>query len=106
MKAIHKYHVPKTDCGRVELPLRSKILSVAKQHDWLVLYALVDKTVKETEPITVYVIDTDCKLPKGFLDKWKGSPRFMGTFSTLYGTRTLHVFVQSENGKFSFWTPR
>ena len=58
MKAVFKYALKVADEQKLTLPANAEILSVANQNENIVLYALVDTTVRELRNHTIYIYGT------------------------------------------------
>ena len=86
MKTVWKFPIPLEDFVTVEMPMRSKVLSVAEQNGQLCLWALVDPMQK--------------KHPRSFRIAGTGHPidtedcgvSLVGTVITAGGALVWHVF--------------
>jgi len=87
MKKVYKYRLDVTDEQFIELPKGAEILSVAEQRDDVVLYVLIDTTVTETEPRTIYVHGTGHNV-------FGENLRFIGTVKLYEGSLMFHVFEE------------
>jgi hypothetical protein len=85
MKTIFKYELELSD-HTLSLPLGSKILSVANQHDEFVLYAEIAQECGFFEMHRIFVRTTGEK----FMDD---SGRFIGTVLSSGGDFVLHVYA-------------
>jgi len=92
MKTIHKYGLEVIDRQNIELPLDAEILSVEKQRDGLVLYALVDKVEVNVQKVSFLIFGTGHPVPDDITEKC----RFLGTVNT--GNLMWHVFLVTERG--------
>lgn len=88
MKKIFKYVIPVTDHHILHLPEGAKILSVANQHDNIVMYALVDPE-KTAKRLDIRVCGTGHAL-----DNRIEQMTFIGTVSLHGGRLMFHVFYE------------
>lgn len=87
-RKVYKYELSSDSEQVIDLPIKSKILSVVNQHEKIVLYVSVNDSEKETRPIRVYLCGTGQNIP----------PRadvFLGTVSLQHGNVMIHVFLDS-----------
>lgn len=88
MRKIFKYVIPVTDDSILPIPEGAKILSVANQHDSIVMYALVDPE-KTTKRLNIRVCGTGHTL-----DDHIEQMTFIGTVNLHGGRLMFHVFYE------------
>ena len=85
MRSIFKYALRVTDEQTLTLPANAEILSVANQNENIVLYALVDTSVKGLQNHTIYIHGTGHVV-------YGDSLAFIGTVVLHGGRLMFHVF--------------
>jgi hypothetical protein len=85
---IYKYKILITDEFVLNLPLNSKLLSVAEQDGDMVLYAMVIPELG-LHPVKIRVIGTGNPMP-GDMSEYK----FLGTVKTYNGRLMWHIFYK------------
>lgn len=93
---IFKYTLASIDRQTLELPKNAHILSVAEQHNNIVLYAIVDITEKEKYSYIVRVYGTGQSLS---FDEDLEKFEFFGTVKLMDGMLMFHVFIGEGHGK-------
>jgi hypothetical protein len=91
LKKIYKYILQITDHQTLTLPKGSKILSVAEQHDNIVLYALVDTVTGDVENVPIIIRGT------GHTANYVEGCAFLGTVKLSGGRLMFHVFAKTNN---------
>lgn len=89
MKRIFKYELNLADRQEVEVPRGGIMLSVVNQSDCVMVYALVDDSVKEKERREFCIFGTGHPVDIE-LDKYA----YLGTVVTVGGKLVWHVFVK------------
>ena len=87
MTTVHKYKLFTSEKQLLVLPVGSKILSVQEQYGEIVLYAMVDTSVREVDTHTIYVYGTGHRIEEMDI-------RFIGTVKLNAGTLMFHVFAK------------
>ena len=85
MKAVFKYELIATDEQKLTLPANAEILSVVNQNEDIVLYALVDTTVRGLQSHTIYIHGTGHVVSGEDI-------AFIGTVALHGGRLMFHVF--------------
>ena len=85
MKAVFKYALKVADEQKLTLPANAEILSVANQNENIVLYALVDTSVRGLQNHTIYIHGTGHVVSGGNI-------AFIGTVVLHGGRLMFHVF--------------
>jgi hypothetical protein len=88
---ILKYKIPVQDEYHFELPVGSEILSVAEQHNEIVVYALVAVTDEDMSKrkVDIHVIGTGHYIKKSIKEY-----KFLGTVNLYNGRLMFHVFYR------------
>lgn len=89
MKKIYKYTLKPTDFQILELPKKSNIISVIEQKNQIVLYAIVNDDISETELYDIIIKETGHDLPENF-DLYT----FLGSVNLINGSLIFHVFYK------------
>lgn len=87
MNTIYKYQIPVTDEQTLRLPLGAKILSCGNQFENLCIWALIDKSQKNTEDKIIRIYGTGHDIPNLFQS-------FLGTVIFDQGRLIFHVFIK------------
>lgn len=85
---IYKWPLEITDKQVLDLPVGAEILSVGNQNEKLVLWALNNGDIQNTERRTLYVFGTGELLP----EIEGGDAEYIGTVVMQNGLLVLHVF--------------
>jgi 3-oxoacyl-(acyl-carrier-protein) synthase len=88
MKSIYKYELDITDSQILDLPVGSKLLSVANQNNKIVLYALVNVDVTFKKSHTIITHGT------GHQANDVDDATFLGTVLLHSGQLVFHVFYK------------
>lgn len=89
MKTVYKYSLDITNEQVLALPVGAVILSVANQHEGIVMYALVDKNVKGLQGQKIYIHGTGHEV-------YGENLAFIGTVELLGGRLMFHVFREAK----------
>jgi hypothetical protein len=92
LNKIFKYTLNITDTQMLDLPFKSKILSVMEQNNNIVLYAVVNEHQGIMDKYTIAVIGTGNPISID-IDKYT----FLNTVKLHNGTLMFHIFYKREN---------
>lgn len=87
MKRIFKYELEVTDTQTVTMPMNAIVLSVVNQNESMMMYALVDDDVVETEGIE-FIVHGTFHPSDDVIDT-----RFVSTVLFRNGSLVFHVFT-------------
>jgi len=90
MKKIYKYTLKPTDFQILELPKKSNIISVIEQNNQIVLYAIINDNMSETELYDIMIKGTGHDLPENF-DLYT----FLNSVNLIDGSLIFHVFYKN-----------
>jgi len=93
MKRIFKYNLKTLDEQRLKLPKGSKILSVTEQYNEIILYAMVDDDVTETETYSIIIHGT------GHIVTKAQNYEFIDTVKLMDGQLMFHLFYKYIESK-------
>ena len=89
MITIYKYPIAHTDEQVLTLPSGSQIISVAKQYNNVVIYAMVNPTELLMDSYHVIILGTGTPIEWKILDY-----KFLGTLAFSNGDLMFHYFVK------------
>jgi len=91
MISIYKYTLEINDKQELELPHNAVILSVANQHESIVLYAMIDtKEEEKQDAYEIYIHGTGHEISV----EERNNAVFLGTVKLLDGKIMFHVFYR------------
>ena len=88
-KKILKYKIPIVDVSTVDLPIGSQILSAVEQAETIVMYAIVNTEITDTQKVTIRIIGTGNPIEESMSEF-----KFIGTVNMHKGLFIWHVFVK------------
>lgn len=91
MKVVYKYPLALTDHQVVRLPLKSTVLSVQEQNGSLVIWAVVDQSIPQTD-YEFRIVGTGNPFPNDMLRGYQ----FLGTVQESRRPLVWHVFGKGD----------